>query len=149
MVWCGVVWCGVVWCGVVWCGVVWCGVVWCGVITVGDIYGQFPGFNPKDMIALMNGRTDFDGSDTVSLSNIASYNGSFASELSVFVAEKEGKSFTNMLPKNQRITVNAAAGISETDNSKDKKTDKAVSTPEIPMDTSIFDIAGNETRKMV
>lgn len=118
-------------------------------ITVGDIYGQFPGFNPKDMIALMNGRTDFDGSDTVSLSNIASYNGSFASELSIFVAEKEGKSFTNMLPKNQRSTVNAAAGINETDNSKDKKTDKAVSTPEIPMDTSIFDIAGNETRKMV
>ena len=46
-------------------------------ITVGDIYTQFPGFNPKDMIALMNGRTDFDGSDTVSLSNIASYNGGF------------------------------------------------------------------------
>ena len=118
-------------------------------ITVGDIYGQFPGFNPKDMIALMNGRTDFDGSDTVSLSNIASYNGSFASQLSIFVAEREGKSFTNLLPKNQRSTVNAAAGINETDNSKDKKTDKAVSTPEIPMDTSIFDIAGNETRKMV
>ncbi len=119
-------------------------------ITVGDIYGKFPGFNPKDMIALMNGRTDFDGSDTVSLSNLASYNGSYASQLSVFVAEREGKSFTNMLPKNQRNTVNVAAGISETDNnSKDKKTDKAVSTPEIPMDTSIFDIAGNETRKMV
>lgn len=118
-------------------------------ITVGDIYGQFPGFNPKDMIALMNGRTDFDGSDTVSLSNIASYNGSFASQLSVFVAEREGKSFTNLLPKNQRITVNAAAGISETDNSKDKNTEKLALNNEIPMDTSIFDIAGNETRKMV
>ncbi len=117
-------------------------------ITVGDIYTQFPGFNPKDMIALMNGRTDFDGSDTVSLSNIASYNGGFASELSIFVAGREGKSFTNLLPKNKRVSVNKEAGISEKPNSNDKQS-KPASAGSIPIDTSVWDIADkNQGKKM-
>ncbi len=71
-------------------------------ITVGDIYTQFPTFNEKDMIKLMNGKTDFNGRDTVSLANIAAYKGEFADELSVFTAKREGKSFVNMYSKDKR-----------------------------------------------
>ncbi len=115
-------------------------------ITVGDIYKQFPGFNPQDMITLMNGRTDFDGSDTVPLANIAGYSGGYARELSIFTAEQEGKRFTGMLHGEEGKKISAEAGIQ--DNTRPDNKFGGVSTG-IPMDTSVWDIANKNTEQNV
>lgn len=102
-------------------------------ITVGDIYTAFPTFKPKDMIDLV-GREDFDGRTEVSLSKIAHYRGGMAQELSVFVAAKEGKPYTNMLSQTERQKVSEKANLAE--NTQPQKP-----IPQnIPMDTSVFDI---------
>ncbi len=116
-------------------------------ITVGDIYTQFPGFNPKDMITLMNGRTDFDGSDTVPLANIAGYSGGYARELSIFTAKQEGKSFTGMLHGEEGKKISAEAGIQDDTHKSDKKARGIPSS--IPMDTSVWDIAQENTTQNV
>lgn len=108
-------------------------------ITVGDIYTQFPGFRPEDMIKLCNGNKNLNGRTTVSLSNIAAFGDN---DLSVFAAKREGKSFTNMLAKNERIEINQTAGIA--DNNKDKNSPDANSSQAIPMNTSIFDVAAKK-----
>lgn len=61
-------------------------------ITVGDIYTKFPSFRQEDMIKLMNGRTDFTGKDSVSLTNIASYTGTYAKRTIYFHGTK-GRQF--------------------------------------------------------
>lgn len=108
-------------------------------ITVGDIYKQFPTFKKEDMIKLMDGRDDFTGRDTVSLANIASYKGEYAKELSIFTAQKEGKSFVNMCQESKRTEI--SQGING--NSKDDKNvaDNGVVPQNVPMDMSIFDVA--------
>lgn len=110
-------------------------------ITVGDIYTQFPTFKPEDMIKLMNGRTDFNGRDTVSLTNIAAYKGGFAEELSIFTAQREGKSFVNMFSEDRRQDIAQAAHI-QVDNTDNDKNDEQKTVPaHIAMGTSVFDIA--------
>lgn len=111
-------------------------------ITVGAIYTQFPSFDPKDMIKLMNGRTDFNGRDEVSLSNIAAYQGKFSQELSIFTAQSEGKSFTNMLAEGKRDKVSDESGI-KNNNSQDNNVNNGITTV-IPMDKSIFDIKNKQ-----
>ena len=115
-------------------------------ITVGDIYTAFPTFNPKDMIALV-GKDNYNGRSQVSLSKIASYQGGMAQELSIFVAQKEGKSFTNMLTDSKREAVIEAGAIKQTENNKDKKQDKKSIPSHIPMDKSVFDIENTKTKK--
>lgn len=108
-------------------------------ITVGDIYTAFPTFKPKDMIDLM-GTENFDGSSKVSLSKIAHYKGGMAQELSVFTAKKEGKAYTKMLSEPQRERVSEQGGIKPEKNTQNKSVPER--NPEnIPMDTSIFDVA--------
>ncbi len=111
-------------------------------ITVGDIYTAFPTFNPKDMIALV-GTENFNGRNSISLSKIAYYKGGMAQELSIFVAQKEGKTFTNMLSDSKREAVIEAGAIKQTGNNKDKKSIPS----QIPMDKSIFDIKDAKTGK--
>jgi len=108
-------------------------------VTVGDIYTAIPSFRPDDMIKLMNGRSDFNGRNTVSLANIASYSGSFAQELSVFTAKKEGKTFTNMLTESKREDVSKAGAIKP--ENTNQKTEKQNYTLPIAMDTSIFNLS--------
>ncbi len=103
-------------------------------ITVGDIYGKFPNFRPEDMIKLCDGNEDLNGRTVVPLANIAAFGDN---NLSVFVAEREGKGFTGLLPKNARTTINKDAGIVE--NTRDKKSEAVNQTNQtIPKDTSIF-----------
>lgn len=117
-------------------------------ITVGDIFTQFPGFRPDDMITLM-GCSDYNGRTQVSLGKIAHYNGTMAKELSVFTAGKEGKTYLNMLSENSRAEISLLAGINETENnSNEKNTDKSL-LPKIPMGKSVFDIKNEEPEKMV
>ena len=111
-------------------------------ITVGDIYTAFPTFNPKDMIALV-GTENFNGRNSISLSKIANYKGGMAQELSIFVAQKEGKTFTNMLSDSKREAVIEAGAIKQTGNNKDKKSIPS----QIPMDKSIFDIKNTKSGK--
>lgn len=85
-------------------------------ITVGDIYVQFPNFRPEDMIKLCNGNENLNGRTVVPLANIAAFNDN---NLSIFAAEREGKNYTNLLPKNARTQINQEAGI--VDNTPDKK----------------------------
>lgn len=108
-------------------------------ITVGDIYTQFPTFNEKDMIKLMNGKTDFNGRDTVSLSNIAAYKGAFADELSVFTAKKEGKSFVNMFSDGKRQEIAQAANIQTNDQNGTQNSAQHYVPNYIPMGTSVFE----------
>lgn len=95
------------------------------------------------MIKLMNGRTDFNGRDEVSLSNIAAYQGKFSQELSIFTAQSEGKSFTNMLGQGKRDKVTAEAGI-KNDNLNDNNAKNNALPAVIPMDKSIFDIKNKD-----
>ena len=105
-------------------------------ITVGDIYGKFPNFRPEDMIKLCNGNENLNGRTVVPLANIAAFNDN---NLSIFAAEREGKNYTNLLPKNARTQINQEAGIVE--NTPDKKPGVNLQHQQaIPMDTSIFAI---------
>lgn len=105
-------------------------------ITVGDIYAAFPTFKTEDMIKLMNGRSDFNGSTKVSLANIASYDGGMAHELSIFAAKKEGKSFVSMLSDTKQENIQKS-GILKDNNSQTDKWDRQ---NKIPMGTSIFNL---------
>ncbi len=107
-------------------------------ITVGDIYKQFPTFRQEDMIKLMNGRTNFNGRDTVSLQNIAAFKGQYDEELSIFVAKKEGKSFVGMLNGSKLENVQKETGIQA---NKNNGSENKQGSNYIAMNTSIFDVA--------
>ena len=105
-------------------------------ITVGDIYGKFPNFRPEDMIELCDGNKNLNGRTVVPLANIAAFGNN---NLSVFAAEREGKAFTGLLPKNSRTKISQEAGIVE--NTQDKKPEAGNQNNQtIPKDTSIFDV---------
>ena len=63
------------------------------------------------------------------------------------MAQKEGKSFTNMLTDSKREAVIEAGAIKQTENNKDKKQDKKSIPSHIPMDKSVFDIENTKTKK--
>ena len=107
-------------------------------ITVGDIYKQFPTFRQEDMIKLMNGKTDFNGRDTVSLQNIAAFKGQYDMELSVFAAKKEGKSFVGRLNGSKLENVQKETGIQA---NKNNGSENKQGSNHIAMNTSIFDVA--------
>ncbi|MBQ9245720.1 hypothetical protein IJ674_01695 [bacterium] len=107
-------------------------------ITVGDIYTRFPQFKGEDMEKLV-GSSNFNGRTVVSLSKLASYNGQYAKDLSVFVAEKEGVDYTKLLSGSKREETTKLAGIN------DDKQDSLASTNKpqnnsIPMGVSVFNI---------
>ena len=106
-------------------------------ITVGMIYKQFSGFEPKDM-AILLGRPDFKKDDVVSLSDISSYKGKLHKELSIFTAQKEKDNYLSLLQGKERNEVSKAAGI---DHAQRKDSMSNISnTQQIPMDVSVFDI---------
>lgn len=111
-------------------------------ITVGAIYTQFPNFNPEDMIKLMNGRTDFSGNDEIPLSNIASYQGRYSKDLSIFAAKSEGESFIKLVDKDNSAKIQKQAGINSDKADKNNQTEGI-----IPMDKSIFDIENEKSKK--
>lgn len=107
-------------------------------ITVEQIYKRFPQFKDSDMKKLV-GSSSFDGQTVVSLNRFASYNGQYAKDLSVFVAEKEGVDYTKLLSRSKREETTKLAGIN------DDKQDSLASTNKpqnnsIPMGVSVFDI---------
>lgn len=111
-------------------------------ITVGAIYAAFPNFNPKDMIKLCNGNEDLNGRTVVPLANIAAFGDK---NLSIFAAEKEGKTFTGLLAKNERAEINSAANVKNAGPAQEK--DNNVNSGQgIPLDTSVFDIAANKKK---
>ena len=114
-------------------------------ITVGAIYTAFPNFNPDDMIKLCNGNKDLNGRTVVPLANIAAFGDK---NLSVFVAKKEGKTYTGMLPKNERAEINSAAKLKDAEPVQEKD-NNANSGREIPRDTSVFDIAAGHKKKNI
>ncbi len=114
-------------------------------ITVGAIYAAFPNFDSKDMIRLCNGNKNFNGRTVVSLANIAAFGDK---DLSVFVAKKEGKTFTGLLGKNERAEINSAANVKDAGLAQGN--DRTPSTAQvIPMDRSIFDVAAANKKKFV
>lgn len=106
-------------------------------ITVGDIYTAFPGFKPSDMIKLCNGNENLNGRTVVSLANIAAFGDK---DLSVFVAKKEGKAYTGLLSKGESAEVSAAAGVNKNTGTQEASNNQS----QIPMDTSVFDIAAQK-----
>lgn len=106
-------------------------------ITVGDIYTKFPQFPPEAMERLV-GSKNFDGRTAINLSNLATYNGQYAKDLSVFVAQREGVDYTNLLSGSRKEETIKTAGVKD-----DSQNSFALNKPQggaIPMDTSVFDI---------
>lgn len=110
-------------------------------ITVGDVYTKFPNFKPSDMENLV-GSKNFNGRTTISLQRIADYKGSYAQDLSVFVAGKEKNNYTKLLDGKQKTEINQQLGI--VDNSNSSKNQNNTNPSEIPMNVSIFDIQPKE-----
>lgn len=104
-------------------------------ITVGDIFTQFPSFKPEDMEKLV-GNKNYDGRTAISLTNIASYKGQYAQDLSVFVAGREKQNYTKLLADGQRTQLNEQLGIEE---SQMKQNQNNPIPAYIPMDKSVFD----------
>ncbi len=102
-------------------------------ITVGDIFTRFPNFKPSDMIKLV-GSEDYNGRTTIQLSRIAALGNK---DLSIFVAEREGKDYTKILSENSRKEVNEAAGIKDETGTAEETQSKQ---GKIPMDLSIFNM---------
>ena len=106
-------------------------------ITVGDIYTKFPQFPPEAMEKLV-GSKNFNGRTAINLSNLALYNGQYAKDLSVFIAEKEGVNYTNLLSGSKKEETTKLAGIN--DNTQNSVASNNLQNGGIPMDTSVFDI---------
>ncbi len=101
-------------------------------ITVRDLFQYDANFD-RAKIERLTGKKDFKKTDTVDLTRLASLNDK---DLSVFVAEKEGKSFVNSITDdNMKTQVADAAGL-KTEN----KNNQSANIPaNIPMDKSVFD----------
>lgn len=99
-------------------------------ITVRDLYQYNEDFEWAK-IQRLTGKNKPKKTDTVDLSRLAALNDK---DLSIFVAEKEGKSFLNNIQDDgMRTQIADASGI-QTGNNKD------VGVPaNIPMDKSVFD----------
>ena len=104
-------------------------------VTVGDIYTKFPQFPPEAMERLV-GSSDFNGRTVITLSKLASYDGQYAKDLSVFLAEKEGVDYTKLLSGSKKEETVKLSGIKD-DNQKSVASNQ---NQGIPMDTSVFDI---------
>lgn len=104
-------------------------------ITVGDIFTQFPSFKPEDMEKLV-GNKDYNGRTAIPLTKIAAYQGTYAKDLSVFVAGREKQDYTRLLADNQRTQVNEQLGIKDDTN---KSPQNNPIPAHIPMDKSVFD----------
>ena len=107
-------------------------------ITVEQIYKQFPQFKDSDMEKLV-GSSSFNGQTVVSLNRFASYNGQYAKDLSIFVAEKEGVNYTKLLSGNKKEETTKLAGINDDMQDTLASTNKPKSNS-IPMGVSVFDI---------
>lgn len=102
-------------------------------ITVRDLYQYDENFNYAK-IQRLTGKTNFKKTDTVDLSRLAALNDK---DLSVFVAEKEGKSFLNSISDdNMRAQVADVAGLNSNQNQNNQN--KPIPA-DIPMDKSVFD----------
>ncbi len=104
-------------------------------ITVRDLFQYDPNFPPAK-IKILTGKSDYKKSDTVDLARLAALNDK---NLSVFAAEKEGKSFVNSIKNdNMRAQVADATGIKNEEKNNNNKKENFPSI--IPMEKSIFDI---------
>ena len=106
-------------------------------ITVGDVFTKFPSFKPEDMEKLV-GNKNYNGRTTISLTNIATYQGQYAQDLSVFVAGREKQNYTKLLADDQRTQVNKQLGIKDNTTQEGKNQDNMIPAY-IPMDKSVFD----------
>lgn len=99
-------------------------------ITVKDLYQYNENFEWAK-IQRLTGKNNPKKTDTVDLSRLAALNDK---DLSVFVAEKEGKSFLNFVQDDNMKTQIADASGMNTGNNKDTNIPAC-----IPMDKSVFD----------
>ncbi len=102
-------------------------------IRVEDIYKKFPFFKTEDMNKLMNGRKNYNGKDIVPLTNIASYQGNYSKDLSLFTAQKEGSNFIEKCPPKKQIGIVNKIGADKFNNS--------FNTQPFNKNESIFDIS--------
>lgn len=104
-------------------------------ITVKDLFQYNPNFD-KAKLEYLTGKKNYTKKDIINLSRVVSMNDK---DLSVFVAEKEGKSFVNSITDdNMRTQVADASNIK---NDKVNKNKENTNMPQyIPMDKSVFDI---------
>lgn len=111
-------------------------------ITVEQICKRFPQFKDSDMEKLV-GSSSFNRQTVVSLNRFASYNGQYAKDLSVFVAEKEGGNYTKLLSGSKREETTKLAGINDDKQDSLARTNKPQNNS-IPMGVSVFDIPKTE-----
>lgn len=104
-------------------------------IRVEDIYKKFPFFRTEDMNKLMNGRKNYGGKDIVPLTNIASYQGKFSKDLSLFTAKEEGANFIEKCPQEKQVRIFNKIGADKFNNDFD--------TMLFDKNESIFDISKN------
>lgn len=115
-------------------------------ITVRDLWLYDPNFDQKK-IQYLTGKRDFKKNDTVTLSRVAGLNDK---DLSVFVAQKEGKSFVNSIrDDNMRAQIAEASGVGSTKQDKNNKNNKNNVPQVIPMDKSVFDINNQRKKEVV
>ncbi len=110
-------------------------------ITVKDLFQYDPNFD-KAKIQRLTGKKNYKKTDTIDLSRLAGLNDK---DLSIFAAQKEGKTFVNYIQDdNMRTQVSDAAGV-KIDGKKENKSN-ADNVTNIPTDKSIFDIDKQEQK---
>ena len=110
-------------------------------ITVKDLFQYDPNFD-KAKIQRLTGKKNYKKSDTIDLSRLAGLNDK---DLSIFAAQKEGKTFVNYIQDdNMRTQIADASGV-KIDDKKENKSN-ANNVTNIPMDKSIFDIDKQEQK---
>lgn len=87
-------------------------------ITVEDLFQYNPSFD-LTKIKYLTGKTDFQEKDTVDLTRLAALNDK---NLSIFAAQKEGKSFVNSIKDDNMRTQIAQAVKINADNEDNGKT---------------------------
>ncbi len=100
-------------------------------ITVKDLFQYNPNFDPKK-IEYLTGKKNYDKKDTINLSRVEGLNDI---DFSIFVADKEGKSFVNSI-KDDKMKISVTKAIGDDNNQEQNKSVSA----DIPMDKSIFDL---------
>jgi len=104
--------------------------------TVKDLFQYDPNFD-RAKIQRLTGKNDYQKTDTIDLSRLAALNDK---ALSIFVAEKEGKSFLNYITDdNMKTQVADATGIVSGGQNQNNQNNYIPAN--IPMDISVFDLA--------
>ena len=110
-------------------------------LTVKAITDKFDQLKYDDLKKL-TGKSNFNSTDTVSLTNVADYRGNYYKDLSIWTAEQEGSAFTKLLPEDKLKTVSQKVDIED-----NKQGQNNFDGGQIPKDVSIFDY--NKKNKML